>query len=55
MYPFFSNECIGLGWSLPGVGKSLLTFDLTFHLSQGKSFLHWNHLSPDDLMGVLYV
>ena len=55
MYPFFSNECIGLGWSLPGVGKSLLTFDLTFHLSQGKSFLHWNHLSPDDPMGVLYV
>jgi hypothetical protein len=55
MYPFISNECVGLGWSLPGVGKTLFTFDLMFHLSQGKDFLHWKHNQNEKPIPVLYV
>ena len=55
MYPFISNECVGLGWSLPGVGKTLFTFDLMFHLSQGKDFLHWKHNQTEKPIPVLYV
>ena len=27
LYPLVSNECLILGWSLPGVGKTLFVFD----------------------------
>jgi len=55
MYPFISSECVGLGWALAGVGKTLFMFDLMFHLSQGKKFLHWVHSCPDDPPSILYV
>tara|TARA_R100000657_G_C4681734_1_gene130977 strand:+ start:827 stop:2683 length:1857 start_codon:yes stop_codon:yes gene_type:complete len=54
LYPIISNESVVLGWSLPGVGKTLFTFDMLFHVSQGKNFLHWNHNKPEDPPVVLY-
>ena len=54
-FPFISSECVGLGWALAGVGKTLFMFDLLFHLSQGKKFLHWVHSCPDDPPSILYV
>ena len=46
---------MGLGWALAGVGKTLFMFDLMFHLSQGKKFLHWVHSCPNDPPSILYV
>jgi hypothetical protein len=55
LYPFMSSESVSLGWSLPGVGKTLFTFDACYHCSQGKNFLDWNHSCPDDPPPFLYV
>ena len=55
LYPLVSNECLILGWSLPGVGKTLFVFDLMFHVSQGKDFLHWKHSCPENPPSVLYI
>ena len=54
LYPIISSESVGLGWSLPGVGKTLFTFDMMFHVSQGKDFLHWKHSCPENAPAVLY-
>ena len=55
LYPFSSSESVKLGWSLPGVGKTLFTYDAYFHISQGQDFLGWKHHCPEDPPSVLYV
>ena len=54
LYPILSSESVGLAWSLPGVGKTLFMFDMMFHVSQGKDFLHWKHNEPEHAPAVLY-
>ena len=55
MYPIISDECLGMIFALPGVGKSLFAMELAWRCSQGINFMHWEYNSLLKPPPVLYV
>lgn len=55
MYPILSDECLGMIFALPGVGKSLFAMELAWRCSQGLDFMDFKFTKGVEAPPVLYV
>lgn len=55
MYPILSDECLGMIFALPGVGKSLFAMELAWRCSQGLDFMDFKFTEGVEAPPVLYV